>query len=192
VWSKGPDIPDGVIESFESGLLSSEYGGDTGAFEVNQSFATQGDYGLEHTATSTTDAIARTDLTVQQGDTLRFETRNESSAVADPMFKFACQTADASPEGYGVWNNYDAGGFIIRRLDGVGSFGGTELASGALSDSATVTSTYEVDWQTDGTITYTCVDTGESISATDSTYTSGGIGFRATDDAIKFDNIRRV
>jgi hypothetical protein len=172
-----------VYDDFEDNNIS-EYSGDTTLFTTDTSFAYQGTYGLEAVTPSdrTTDGIYRTSAssTVSQGETIRFLQYINTGAPSDETCTlFGVQAARSNYavclEQLGV----DRVSIVQDAYDRDSGAGVTGLAS------TTITYTtgwyeIEIDWEIDDSIdvyVYRDDTLVATTSATDSSYTTGGVGF---------------
>ncbi len=169
------------MDNFEDGNIS-EYTGDTGDFSVVGSSAYERTYRLEASDpdNSKTDQNMRnTSVTVQQGQTLRWlQYINTVTGSADESCThFGVQTGATS---YAVCLEL----FGVDRLS-ISENATHRDTSGTVLASTTVTYStgwyeVEVDWDTDNSIFVRLLKNGSLIAtttATDSSYTSGGVGF---------------
>lgn len=166
-----------VLDDFEDGDIS-EYAGDTGSFTVQQTTVKEGSYALSATANG---SISDTGVTTQQGE--RFYvwvniggTNNDGSVG----FYYFTQSESASPNGYLAQVNESQNEIALFYYDG--AF--TKIASAASQASTSTWYELRVDVTTSGDHTLSIYDTSGSQLAststvTDTTYTSGGIGFRS-------------
>ncbi|MCB9811903.1 DUF2341 domain-containing protein [Candidatus Nomurabacteria bacterium] len=173
------------IDDFEDGSLS-EYSGDTGLFTVGTSFNYGGNYGLDtsgHESDRATDGVFQTGNLVAQGEVIRYRQYVDATAgAADEVCTlFGVQTPGTNNNNYGIcFELYgtDRVSLVKNVIDTESS--GTILASSTLTYT---TGWYDVrvDWQTDDTISITVYDPTDSVAATlsvsDSSYTTGGMGF---------------
>jgi hypothetical protein len=176
------------IDTFEDGNIS-EYSGDTSLFAVDGSFAYERSNGLDATGNENakaTDGIYRTSATVQQGETIRYMqyidgTPPSGTSIGDETCTmFGIQTPGANNQNYAVclelFNNHR---ISISKNVSYNDTSGTVLASTTVTY-ATGWYEVEIDWKTNNQINARLSLDGTLIattSATDSTYTSGGIGF---------------
>lgn len=186
-------IPNSVVDHFEESLyedqnntLTDYYGGDTGQFTRQQTTVQEGSYALEVTTPDMSfygiaDADAPNNPPVQ-GDTFRCWVRHsglDSGDVSDYIrILFATQSGTVLPQG----NLVRVSGDDTLVLEVRDSQGVTNLASESVSVSADTWYEIEVEWLADGSITCSLYDSGgtqigSGISATDTTHTSGGVGF---------------
>lgn len=174
-----------VFDDFEDNDIA-EYSGDTAKLATAGTFAYGGGYGLDASPNpndKTTDGIARTDLTVSQGEIIRFMQYIDTVAGSgdEVCTMFAVQSPVTANQNYAVCLEQFGTDRIslVRDVQNTDSTG-TLLASSTISFSS---GWYEVmiDWQTDNTIDVSVFDSAGNLAATtsasDSTYTSGGIGF---------------
>jgi len=173
-----------VFDDFEDTNIT-EYSGDTSLFAADTTFAYQGSYGLEAANPSgrTTDGIYRTSAsaTVTQGQTVRFfQYINTSGGSFDETCTmFGVQSNQNN--NYAVCLEQVSGTDRVSISRGVddNDLSGTILASTTI---AYTTGWYEVevDWGTDDSIAVSVYKDNALVattSATDGTYTSGGMGF---------------
>lgn len=163
-----------IIDDFEDADLSeyssSSFTSTTTSSVYNGSNSLQVDHdGTGANTTSTTGLNAYP----SQGDTFEFYTRL-GHADHGLAFLFGVQNSSSyyrlyAPQG---WNDV-----LVLHLDD-----GTKLASSALTSTASIWYRCKVDWDTDGTIKATLYDDTDTqvaqVSATDTTYSSGGVGWR--------------
>lgn len=127
--------------------------------------------------------------TPSQGDTFRWHHYHGGNSNGASQIQF----------GFQDWNNRYQASFNINddvmKLQKVEGGSGSTMTSSSLSGSSGNWYINEVEWQEDGTIIYTVYDSNENqlnqISATDNTFTSGGIALEAHGD-VYTDNIRYV
>ena len=177
-----------VVDDFEDADIS-EYSGQTGLFQVDSGFAYGGSYGLElqsgSKGTRLNPGIARFDQTVSQGQTISFrqyiDTAGGSSDEVCTLF--GVQSPASANQNYAVCLEQ----FGIDRVTLAKNVQSTDNY-GAVTQLATSTVSFvsgwyevEVDWQTNNTIDVAVYHPSgalaASVSAVDSTYTSGGYGF---------------
>lgn len=172
-------------ETFEGGSLPAAYSGDTSLFNVGTTFNYERTYGLDNTGNRNaraTDGIFRTDVSIAQGQTLRyFQYVDTADGSGDEVCTlFAVQTPGTANDNYGVCLEQ----FGVDRISLVRDVIDTD-ASGVILASSTVSYTtgwyeVEVDWRIDDEIVVRLYRDGTlvtTIQASDSTYTSGGVGF---------------
>lgn len=186
-----------TLEGFEDGDIS-EYSLNTSQFTVQQTTVKNGSYALEGTVSDTTAyRIVSTDFSVGDGNTYRANVRLSSQDMAAGVI-FGTQD-ETSEDGYVVSlvpNNNDFR--LDRRDDG----DRTKLAEDT-SVSYSTDSWYEIEfkWSSSGELTATLYNSSGSkvsqIQETDTTYTSGGVGWRifggSTNTAnAYYDDLRRA
>lgn len=175
-----------VIDDFEDNDIS-EYSGDTSLFNTGSTFAYGGGFGLDaagNESARATDGIARDDITVQQGQNIRFMQYVDTTAGSgdEVCTLFGVQAPVTTNQNYAIC--FDQFGTdrisIVKDVENT-EFTGTILAS---STATFTTGWYEVliDWQTNDTIGVTVFEESSgsvvaTSSATDASYSSGGIGF---------------
>jgi hypothetical protein len=172
------------FDDFESNSLNA-YSGDTIYFTTGSSFAKQGSYGLGASALyrdqETSTGIYRTATSTPRGSTLRWFQYVDTTEDNEPCTLFAVQTPVSTSENYAVCLDQFPDDKVVIAKD-VRS----RDASGTILASTTVTFSQawyevEVDWLTSGTINVSVFDASGALFATttasDSEYTTGGIGF---------------
>jgi len=171
-----------VADDFEDGNRT-EYSGDTALFTVDGTFAYGGSYGLDVTGNEgarATDGIGRTNVTVSQGQILRYMQYISTGTGDEACTMFAVQSPVTANQNYGVCLE-QVGTHRISLVENVVDTDG----SGTVHASSNVTYSpgwyeVEIDWQVDDDIIVTLSKDGSvvtSLSHNDPTYTSGGIGF---------------
>lgn len=168
-----------LVEGFESGDLSA-YSGDVGAGSIITT-AYEGSYALEVSDTGEV-ALTRTNLTFGQGDNL------ELYAQEGVMFFIGVQSAvgRSSLSGYKLEVVEGTGKLKIWRVDDGTQ---TELAVTDTVAYSTDWFKFTTDWATDGTITISSNQTSNTCSATDTTYTTGGIGWGVYSATVRYDSL---
>lgn len=182
-----------IIESWEGGSIGSAWGGNTGSFGVDTATASDGDNSLYYdgaTVSGWHHLVSTSGLSEypQQGDTFRWGMYigpNAGGAVS--VFTWAAQSATWAPNGYGVRINRNPSSSNTIQLEK--DF--TAFSASSASTTAPIPQsewlTCVVDWADDGTMTFTLFDAAGTqlgqVSATDTTYTTGGLGFEASDSA---------
>jgi hypothetical protein len=172
-----------VVDSFEDGDMS-EYnvtGGFTVVDESNKPFSAKDGSKMLEVATNTVSANSTSGLNdyPQAGDTFRCWHRFGSvSGTGNQWTKWGVQSESDAADGYYV--NTTGQGFSLRIRDGGNN---STLASGSVSFQSDEWYELEVDWATDGTFTVSWHEEdgsqiGDIVTATNSEYASGGIGFR--------------
>jgi hypothetical protein len=172
------------MDDFEDGSIS-EYSGDTGIFSVDGTFAYEGAYGLDATGNESgkaTDGIYRNDVTVAQGQTLRYLQYIDTTAGSgdETCTMFGVQSPGSNNQNYAVCLElFGVDRVSISRDVDFNDTSGTVLASTTISY-VTGWHEVEIDWGTDDSISVTVSEDGTVVattSATDSSYTQGGVGF---------------
>lgn len=173
-----------AVDDFEDGNIT-EYSGDTSLFQTDTSPVYGGTRALEAQNVNgrTTDGIYRTDLTVSQGQVIRWMQYIDISAGSgdEACTLFGIQSPGSNNNNYAVClEQFGADRISLSKNVYDNDVSGTVLATTSVTYS---TGWYEVevDWQTNNNIkAYLYNSAGTlvaSTSATDSTYTTGGIGF---------------
>jgi len=186
-----------IVDDFEDGNIS-EYGGDTGKYSVVSSPTASGSRSLEFNANGFASIASTSGLNTypSQGDTFRCRVRIDENDDSSQVY-WAAQSAVSDPDGY-KWS--------IQISNSSFSFIKRESGSNTTLTSTTVTPPtgefldVEVDWGSSGGHTLTLFDSAGSqlaqISATDTTYTSGGIAFlvapSGATSGVYFDHYRTV
>ncbi|MCA9362612.1 DUF2341 domain-containing protein, partial [Candidatus Kaiserbacteria bacterium] len=174
-----------IYDDFEDNDIT-EYSGNTTKFATAGTYAYGGGYGLDASPgpnDKATDGIARTDITVSQGNIIRYMQYIDTSAGSgdEVCTMFGVQSPVTSNQNYAVCLEQFGTDRVslVRNVENTDSTG-TVLASSTISF-ATGWYEVEVDWQTDNTIDVSVYDSAGALqattTATDSTYSSGGIGF---------------
>lgn len=168
-----------LIDNFEDGDIA-EYGGDTTVATVQQSVVNNGSYALEITASANAGISSTTGLDNYPVQDQPFKCDFRIGADGNGYrILFATQSETSLPDSYQVRFNADLDELNLRLRSGGA---GTTLATTAVNWANYLDNwlTAEVDWKSDGTISVTILDsTGSSIasvSATDTTFSSGGFG----------------
>lgn len=173
-----------AVDDFEDGNIT-EYSGNTGNFAAATNFVYGGTYGLDNSPDPggrATDGIARFDQTVSQGETIRFMQYVDTSAGSadESCTLFGVQSPVTAHQNYAVCLElYGTDRISLSRNVVDNDESGTVLASSTVTY-ATGWYDVEVDWGMDDSIFVTLSKDGSVVattSATDSNYTSGGIGF---------------
>jgi hypothetical protein len=170
-----------AFDDFEDNNIS-EYSGDTTLFQTDTAPVFGGTYALEAVNKSgrTTDGIYRFDQTVSQGETVRFmQYVNTSGDEACTLF--GVQSPGSTNNNYAVClERFGTNRISLSKNVTDNDVSGTVLATSTVTYS---TGWYEVevDWRTDDSMhVYLYNSAGTlvaSTSATDSSYTSGGLGY---------------
>jgi len=180
-----------TIESFDDGNIT-EYTGVFGApvATVTAAAAHDGAFGLQ-TSTGTSDWFYRNDAAVQlaQGDTISVWVRPTAGVTGRAYFGFGASAAGT----YSLVVGPNTSQLLLQLNSG---FGFTTLAS--VSQTYTNNTWYrlEVAWGTGGVITGRLFASDgttllNTVTATDTTFTSGGIAFRAFTDGYQFDTVAK-
>ena len=175
-----------AADDFNDGNIS-EYSGQTSLFSVRSNFKYDGGYGLDsggnETSRTNTGGIYRLDQTVSQGETFRFmKYVDTSSGTGDEVCaKFGVQSPGTANNNYGVcFEQYG-----VDRISLVKNVVDNE-PSGTILGSSTVTFAtgwydVEVKWKTNNTFAVALYNSAgtqvTSFTGSDSTYTTGGLGF---------------
>lgn len=171
-------------DDFEDNSIS-EYSGQTSLFTTAGTFAYDGVFGLDNAGSETsranTGGMYRLDQTVSQGETFRFLQYVETGSSDEVCTKFGVQATGVPNNNYAVCVEFvgvDRVSLVKDVIDNDAS--GSVLATQALTYT-TGWYEFEVDWGTDDSLFLSVYDAAGSLvattSATDSSYTSGGIGF---------------
>jgi hypothetical protein len=166
----------GVIEDWEGSNPLSNWSGDTGSFGVQGSTVYEGSNAVEWTSGGE-DSITKDGLTVAPADTpvSGYFWNDSSTDEAGMVFGAQSTAGNSSLDCYETWTTSGGGLVLDRQFDG----GEARLTSATGLDTTDGWTKLTVDWQSDGTISVTLTGTAggtTTISATDSTYTSGRIG----------------
>lgn len=171
------------IDDFEDDNITEYSGSDSTDFDVKtgSGSAYHGTYGLsfntDATARTESGGIYRTGSQTAQGMTIRFLQRVVALSEDEPCTKFGLQSASAN---YAVCLDELGGAVRIVKDVTDRDDSGSLLAS---TDVTWATGWYEVqvDWLTDNSINVNVYDTSgslfASVNTTNSSYTSGGMGF---------------
>jgi len=180
-------LPSGsTVDTFDDGDIS-EYSGDTGSFETVSSPSVNGQALHETTGTSPVRITSTSGLNYypEHGDTITYRTRF-SEDRAKSGFLFGVQSGSPQSSGYLINLNNQGNALEIEK-DGEGS----ELATTATDFPENEWLTVTVDWESDGTISATVDDSSGStiatVSASDTTYTDGGVGYYMNTDTSSTD-----
>lgn len=160
-----------IVDSFEDGNIS-EYEGDLGAFTTDSGSSpspTDGSYQLRCTSgfnqiTSTTGL----DYYPSQGDTIEVDLYVNGSSICELWL--GCQSEEAQPSAYRF--RIESNEIRIMKRDGTNN-------SKIASKSVNLSNGYHRCRMTWGnpTLTWKVLSSGDTISADDTDYTSGGIGW---------------
>lgn len=192
-----------LIDDFEDGDIS-EYGSDTGQYATQTSTVKEGTTALQGDVSSGNayHILSTSGLNYypSQGDTWRLWNRVQSSGdmAANHFGVQSVPTSGLPDNGYMVQTRVAANEIRIYLRS---SASWTLLASASVSLSSATWYEIKVDWATDGTITLTIFDSAGSqlaqASATDTSFSSGGIGWGAHNansnaSSIFFDHSRTI
>ncbi len=174
-----------AYDDFEDGNIS-EYAGDTSLFGVDGSFAYQGSNGLKAANVNDrtiTDGLYRTNVTIAEGQTIRYFQYIDTSAGSgdETCTLFGVQTPGSTNNNYAICLEQ----FGLDRISIAENVTDNDASGGIVHATATVayeTGWYEVevDWKTNNAIeAYLYKDSVlvATTSASDPSYSSGGIGF---------------
>lgn len=190
--SGGPSL----LEGFEDGTVAGTYSGDTADPEFSAERATQGDRALRWRSSGMNDGTIDTQaITVERPATMTYDLYLDGGG--DAGFLFAVQ---GSPSGYKAGSKYlvdvrQKTGEVFRVVkydDGDQEI----LAEADLDAPFGEFFEVEVDWQDDGTIAATLLDSAgdavRTVRGRDDAYAAGGIGWRSDDpDFVKYyDDLR--
>ena len=174
-----------AADDFEDDNLS-EYSGQTSLFDTDTPFAFDGSFGLDNGGNETGRAnlggIYDNSQTVSQGETIRVMHYIDSTGTQDEVCtKFAIQGTNVPNNNYAICyelNGTDKISLVKNVTEDVSA--ATELDS-STATLATGWYEFEVVWGTDDSLSVTVTDpdggTEATLSASDSTYSSGGFGF---------------
>jgi hypothetical protein len=174
-----PEPPE-ILEDFEDGALS-EYGGDTHRFGVQSDTVFDGSNAMTSPGASPVASISRTDVSLRQGDTVsaRINFGSSTDVINPGLFVFT-QQESREPDGYlvEVANDHSPTKFRLWRNSG----GFTQLATDEFE--LQLDTWYEIVVEAGETGQWTVTlndDEGvqvAQVTAADSTFTSGGFGWR--------------
>lgn len=199
--SATPSEPAGALpQSFEEADVLDAFAGDKGAFSLTND-AYDGSQALEATASEANNAIVTDDETVAQGDTLEWAVQIQSTSWITLLFGAQQAEGVGSLSTYRATVSLDNGAF-----QGPGKLQLSKVVNGsytplnAYTDLDPPTGTYilpRVEWGTDDSITFTLNDQsgtqiGQSVSVTDSEFTSGFYGVLVYNGTSQLDDIRLV
>ena len=184
-------IPDSV-GSYEDGDISA-YGGDTGSFSVTDSpgvSVPDGSYVLDGSGNSV--SISTTDVSIGQGDTIRANVYIDSANEFSFLFGAQNENSWSSYTGYAV-KGYENDSFTLIKLESGSSTGfGSSTWTTTKGDWLEI----EVAWQSGGTISAEVFDSADNslgtVSGSDSTWSSGGFGWKEYGGRCYHDYIRTV
>jgi hypothetical protein len=185
----GSSTPSGVLEDFEGDL--SAYAGDTGAFSLSTSRPYAGDGHLE---SSSNGAVWHTGLDTEVGATYEARVWQYAGTFAQVLCCVdGASSGKADLSGYGVEVDFGwSKELSLVRYDGGSS---TTLASQPCDQYPESWNRVAFSLDSDGTITASLnAEDGTriaSVSATDTTYASGKLGFGADNTAVSFDDLAK-
>jgi len=216
VFEAGPDIPDSVVDNFEEilyedeGKTLSDYYTEVNNFARTTDRSQEGSYSVRPTSTGnrfwivSMDDNSKNDLLPQYpqaGDTVvwyhRAETTGTWSALNTLTVGLQSHTDGTDPDdenGYQLQADYANDEHRIAK-------DGTVLTTQNVSFSNYTQEWLKSEfvWGSGGSLTYTVYDSADNqinqLTATDSTYSSGGIGYTASVDSVgdfHADNIQVV
>jgi len=172
-----------IIDDFEDGNIN-EYNGDTGDFSVTSSNPITGSNSLLAQNPTSTPYIHSTSGLPnypQAGDTFSYKIRIEGTINTFSGLVFGIQSNTS--QNYCILMGSESGIDDIRFRKNVSAASfGTSISNHGVSTFTNDVIRFEVDWGTNGTISVDVINEGtntvDSISFTDSDYTTGGIGFK--------------
>jgi len=192
VFTAGP--PASVIEFFENGDISG-YGGDNGFDLINDPSQTVfGDFLLQSNNNINNKHIGDTAVSTQQGE--RYEWRVKTDDDLNNQFFFIGlqnENGVSGATGYGL--NFSGGNIRIVKVSN-GGFNSLASTNNVYSSTSTFFRP-EVTWGTDDSILFELFDDNKnflgSVSTTDSSFTSGGIGFQdRSDGGVSWDYVQEL
>jgi len=173
-----------AFDDMEAGNTSN-YAGDTGQFHVGGTLKYERSNGLDALGTEntqTTNGIYRTALTVSQGQTIRYFQYVDTVAGSsdEPCTLFGVQSPGTLHQNYAVCLPlFGVDHVTIAKNVSSNETSGTVLSSSTITY-ATGWHEVSIDWKTNNTIFVSVYRGGTLVAtttATDNTYTTGGIGF---------------
>ncbi|MFC7216454.1 hypothetical protein ACFQO4_20560 [Saliphagus sp. GCM10025334] len=175
-----------ILDDFERANLD-PYSGATASFEVTTTSPVQeGSYSLKGNSSGSAQTIdswsgGGLEDYPAQGDTWEYYVYNDGSG-AQAMFSFGVPDGILSDDdSYRIFTRFDVDDFLIQLRNGSGGTTGDNLAQTSVTWPTDDWLRVEIGWETDGTITGTVEDSNGtelvSETATDSTFTDGGIGW---------------
>lgn len=174
-----------AFDDFEDGGIT-EYSGDTGMFTVGTAFEYERTYGLDAVGnqnSQTTDGIYRTALTMSQGQTIRYFEYVDTSAPGssdEPCTLFGVQSPGANNNNYAVCLPLVGTDRVVIAKNVFSNQNSGTILSSTTITSATGWHEVEIDWRTNNSIFVSVYRNNTLVattSASDSSYTTGGIGF---------------
>jgi hypothetical protein len=169
-----------TIDDFEDGNIS-EYGGDTASFSVQTNTVWEGTHALSGQRDMGGQSIASTSgLDNYPTQDKKFTFYHQGNNESDSGIGFFVQSETSYPDGYYLEHSTIKNEIVINLRDNGNSY---QLSSTNVSQSTNTWYKGECLPESDGTITCTLYDTAGNelaqVSATDSTFSSGGISFIA-------------
>ena len=172
-----------AFDDFEDNNIT-EYSGDTSLFQTDTAPVYGGTYSLEAQNKSgrTTDGIFRTTMTVSQGQIIRWMQYIDTAGSGDDACTlFGVQSPGVNNNNYAIClQQFGIDRMVIAKNIYDNDSSGTVLASSTVTY-ATGWYEVEVDWRTNNSMTaYLRTAAGALVataSTTDSSYTTGGVGF---------------
>lgn len=170
-----------IVDDYEDGDIA-EYAGDTGSYTTQQTTVYEGSYALQETDTSTGAAWLQSTSGLNaypsQGDTWSVRVYLDQS-TSNPFIQYALQSNTNGSDRYDLQLDSQNGDFKIRVTSGGST--STLASDTSVSYPSGEWLKVTVQWASDGTMTATVEDASgtqlSQISATDTTFTSGGVGF---------------
>ena len=182
-----------VLDNFERSDPIDEYGGETGLFDVETSTVYAGDQALTNDSGSFGGINSTSGLGnyPSRGDEVHvhFQNASDENFVAFNLFS---QSETDNPDRYSVGISGVSGDFVLWRtedgdVDTLDSDAPSSYTSGWYrAEISTYSSTVSADLYDDSDDTLLA-----SVSASDSTFSSGGIGFRSAGNGEIFDDVVR-
>jgi len=172
-----------IIDDFEDGNIN-EYNGDTGDYSVTSSNPISGSSSLLSTAGSFATPYIHSTSGLQNypqaGDTFSYKIRIEGTINVSSGLVFGIQSNTSQNYALLIFSASGADRIEFRKNVASGSLG-TQISAQNVSTFTNDVIRFEVDWGTNGTISVDVINEGtntvDTVSFTDSDYTSGGIGF---------------
>jgi len=158
-----------VLDDFEDGNID-EYAGDTAVFQVVESPAWHGNYGLASNGVGN-GRMYRGDLAVPWGCQLNCHFYRPGAGEGAILcgFLFGCTDEDNC---YEISANMDS---PLLTLSKIVASGKTTLDSAGFTMATETHERVKIEWDTDGSMVVTFADV--ELTATDTTYEGGGIGW---------------
>jgi len=193
VFSAGPTLP----ESFERANPLAIYSGDISDFAVDSSPVFDGAKSIRGTDTSDVAEIVTDQITLSAGDTFSYRHFHRPiSAQPNAGLYFGVQGLNMPLRGGGEAYQVRVQGFnntlAITKPQG----GFNELNNSPLNIDFNNFMEIKVDWGTNGTITATAFDSAGSqlsqVTANDTEYTTGGVGWSNFEAGVNFDFLQKL